>query len=272
MFEPPIRPKIKVVNYQSKPYKYFQSIRPLLGDWWEEFKVLSSEGGYVYPSVKSFIYEKAKKAQERAWLLEAIGPEPQLEPDQVVKVPWLGDWYEIRLMSGMFPTQTKEIGKVLEASNGSTAESVLSMRPLAVTMIARHLRELEQLNDYFAGQLFDPKFPMTSEETSKRVALYFTYYDMVDKRIEDKIRLMQELNGLSHTKEGVQVVQFNQVNQQANVQLPDAPVAGELPKKEVELIKLARTLQYHSERLKLPLSEKLKPVEIKGEEVKDKYQ
>lgn len=264
---PPIKAIKVATSYSTKEWKYYKSIRQEIPLWWIEFRAVKSEGGYEYPSVKSFILSKTKNKQEQKWLMDMIGPEPESND---VKMPWLGDWYEIRLALRVLPVKADNVEMVIRSSFGTPAESVLSMRPLTAYMIARHLREFEQLDEIFAGQLFDPKFTLTSEETKKRFDLYLQFYDAVSNRIENKIHLMQELNGLTKTDEGMQVVQFNQVNQQANIEVPQG--SSELPKKELELLKLARTLQYHSDRLKLPLSQKLSetPVEIKGEEVKPK--
>lgn len=268
----PIKPLKTVSNYQSKPYKYYQSIKLELVTWWDEFKAVKSEGGYVYSSVKQFIATRTKNKQEQRWIMEMIGPEPELDENESPKIPWLGDWYEMRLLIRIFPNQIGKVQKVLEGSLATTSESVLSMRPLAAYRIARHMREIEQLDDIFGGQLFDPRFSIFSEENAKRLDMYFKWFDMVYTRQTEAMHLMQELNGVSRGEDGTtQVIQFNQVNQQQSEQ---QQVPTGLPQKELELLKLARTLQYHSEKLRLPLKNVPEPPkEIEGQEIKkDKVQ
>lgn len=275
---PPIKPILIVKNYNSKPYKFYQWAKPMLLEWWNEFKATldDSTAGYKYPSVKSFIVEKVKGKEEQSWLMLMIGPEPELEPDEAPKVPWLGDWYDIRLngtwLSG---TNVEKLKSIATSQSTNSIESILSLRGVMLPIIGRLLREHDQIDIAFANQMLDPRFAPYSPENLKRYETYCKMQDDVRAKIYEAMHQMMTLNGFNPNAKKDEPANVFQINTQVNAGNPEQPT--ELPTRQLELLKLAQQLQYHSEKMKLPLPETLKPngkakVEIKGEQVKEKLQ
>ena len=254
----------------SAAYKYYRRIRPDLIVWWEEFSTAMENGTRKYPSVAQFIYSRTNKKDEQRWLMDMLGPAPEMNEKR--DAPWLGDWYSRRLNGSWLPEQITKVKSLINSLKNE--KNVLSsLMPISAQLISRNLRMHEQIDEAFAGQMYESGKNPTEAGNQARARMFIEMHRLVDVDLYRAMEEMMACAGMDRKNMASvsPILISNQVTQNQQLNQLNQETTTELPKKELELLKLARTLQHHSERLKLPLSDKLKPVEIKGE-IKEKTQ
>ncbi len=126
--------------------------------WHTEFRESRLPNGALrFPTAWSFAKSKTKDDKEQQWILDAIGPEPELKEGQKPAMPWLGDWRKIR-QSGFWLRQDKTDAlerAVTERMGALEAARVVSGFSISYLRRVEHLTE--QLDNYFGDQVLHPE-------------------------------------------------------------------------------------------------------------------
>ena len=126
--------------------------------WHTEFRESRFPNGALrFPTAWSFAKSKTKDDKERQWILDAIGPKPELKEGQKPAMPWLGDWRNTR-QSGFWLRQDKTDAlerAIRERMGALEAARVVSGFSISYLRRVEHLTE--QLDNYFGDQILHPE-------------------------------------------------------------------------------------------------------------------
>lgn len=175
VLDAPIKPKGE--RKWSTTGKAFEYAMTLSGKWhrmWKDFSTeMTDKGALKYKSVWAYIKELTKDEFKRDVLWEMIGPEPELEAGRrLLRVPWLGDWDQIRRQS--FVPDTRKFAAIKETykQRAQQLDAARAVAPLTIRQIARWENLAAQIDEAFAGQPFDLSEAPDSEKNVKRLSLY----------------------------------------------------------------------------------------------------
>jgi hypothetical protein len=258
-FAYPIEPTQDVPKFgrKEKAYKYYLLVKDDLKDWWDEFNTaLDKEGNRRYRTVRQFALAKGKNLREQQLIREMIGPQPEKKP----RIPWLGDWSQRREIGYSFPAvpaKVKHLAATFKSKIDST-EAVRSTAPYIVLELAQIAKMRENIDRAYNGQMFDPRYAPHSPENEARAKAYMTLWgSTLDMRIKVLDSFMT-IHGVN-PKDPMQQIQINALTQ--NVGTASGIMGGieghELPRKEMELLKLARAMQAHADNFNMPIPKTL---------------
>ncbi len=198
--ELPIIPSEKCrYDYDSKGWKYYLTIKFDLQDWWDEFNSkLDKRGSVYFKTLDQFIRHKSTSSQQRQWLKEMLGHQPEDFGKKRLSVPWLGDWYR-RRKNGSWSIdnkiQLKGLQKAIESTVDST-EAIKACAPFLIQEMLQYEKLREKINNVFGNEPFFRDEAPTSNSNKKR---FRTYMSMLTKVTGMKVRLIQEwmrINGI----------------------------------------------------------------------------
>lgn len=258
----PVTPTYRCAK--NKGWQYYLSVRGSLREWWEEFNTEQNKaGGLRYRTTYQFAKEKGKTPVEVEYIEEMIGRKPQLKDGRLMlRVPWLGDWQQRRANGWSLPEQPKKIKALAQAIKDKVVnwDAVRSAAPYLVYELARYTRMSQQVEAAFAGEMFDQQ--KSPDDVTNRSRSNF-YFELQEKITNLKIRLLDQwmlVHGVN-PKDPVYYTQVNTLAQQISV-TPEGLAgmgAGDMPVKQLEILKLARHLQAHAETFEMPLPESVLP-------------
>jgi hypothetical protein len=235
-------------NKREKPYKFYLFVREKLPEWWEEFNTALDESGMLkYRTVRQFALAKVKNRRQQELICEMIGPRPDRKR---LRVPWLGDWKQRRMGIQAGPPLPEEIKTLAQTFRDKIAaiDAIRSAAPFLVTEIARYSKMAEEVDKVFAGQPLDPNKPPHSSENQARFRAYrLMQFSLTRMKLELRDQWMT-IHGVD-PKDPVQVFQLNTISRKGMA----SGLAGDLPVREMELLKLARALQAHEKNFGLPV-------------------
>lgn len=272
-FETPIEPRDRYRVNQKKTnlaYKYYLKIQPELREWWDEFNTsLDDRGNKKYRSVYQFVKVKAKTKVEQEYLMEMIGPRPQLKEGRQLRAPWLGDWMLRRSNGYWAPEQPEKIKSLARAVKTKLAswEAVRSAAPYLVQQMARLMRLEEQIDEAFGGQAFDLDKKPNDPENIARFNLIMEFRKKVSDQSMKLMDMWMQIHGVD-PKNPVQMAQVNNLTQNINSAMGLMDPQGELTPmmKEIETFRVAKQLTAHAKNFNMPLPESLSPKHIPEEE------
>lgn len=190
--EAPVRPVSKIrYNHQGRPYAYYKSLceRGLWAEWWDDFNssVDPKTGKTKYRTAYQFAQAKANGAEQRKWIMEMIGPRPDLDDTGLKKLrlPWLGDWEKVRA-NGFWafedPSKTKAIAQAVKERQDQKL-AVLALAPLCYQQISRAVRAHQKVDEIFGGQLYMDSLSPTDPKNLRRMKAYVNAHSLVDKKL-----------------------------------------------------------------------------------------
>jgi hypothetical protein len=177
-------------SFDSKGWRYYIKIKPVLIDWWNEFNgslvTNRTNGGHKnrYRDIEHFARHKAKGI-ERQWLVWMISPRKVWERESITHkkhvVPWLGDW-KARRRNGYWETENKEYIRSLRQAmkdNVSSGQAIRATSPFHVKSLMRWERLADKIDELFEGKPFVDENPH-SKSNASRFALYTSMHEKVD--------------------------------------------------------------------------------------------
>ncbi len=175
----------------SKPnssWKFYESVRNHLPEWWEEFNgELDHHGRLKYDTIRQFIKTKTRKREEQTFLIQMLGPASKHETE----VPWLGDW-ERRRNNGFGVLSNPEVLKPLIKTiqnNMAAAESIKSLTPILVEELVQYSALQKQVHQAFAGRAFAGG----RADDKRNVGRFDVYKKMLWALTELKIKIVAEI-------------------------------------------------------------------------------
>lgn len=177
----PIKPLPEFLyERDTKAYRFFTTTHGLWEDWWFEFTTsLDKDGNLLYFNTKQFVEKIEKRKEQRAWLKQMIGHEPmplETEKGVIYEVPYLGDWTKIRKQNQKVLSRTqaqflrKQFQVQVETLRKAQATSIITVRD-----IARMSELQDQIDQAFAGMVFDQKKSPTHPDNRRRLNLYMNW-------------------------------------------------------------------------------------------------
>lgn len=147
-------------------------------DWrilWDEFCTETlPDGRLKYRTAWMFCKAKTRVSRERTLMYEIIGPKPILEKGQKLRAPWLGDWLKRRkntFWSDEDPTKFLAVKKAFKERTNKL-EAMKAIGPLTIKWMERIGRLADKIDEAFAGNPLDPKYPPTHPKNVSRIKFY----------------------------------------------------------------------------------------------------
>lgn len=148
------RPSGKKYKGMNKGWTYYDAIRQLLPEWWEEFNGdLDGYGRLKFTTIRLFIKSKTNKHDEQRYLYQMLGP---VNKHQNSEVPWLGDWDKRRRNGFGLLDNSDKIKPLLKAikENLAAADSIKSLVPFLLDDLVQYSNLQKQIHEAFAGKAF----------------------------------------------------------------------------------------------------------------------
>ena len=165
-------------------------------------------------------------------------------------MPWLGDWKQRRIGIQAGPPLPEEIKTLAQSFRDKlvAVEAVRSAAPFLIAELARYTKVSEEIDKAFAGQPLDPNKPPHSCENQARFRAYRMMQFSLTRMKLELLDQWMTIHGVD-PKDPVQVFQLNTISRKGMA----SGLAGDLPVREMELLKLARALQAHEKNFGLPV-------------------